>query len=199
MTAAEQKADIRRRTRNSVRALTADQRRQFSESLVARLRAQPVWHNACAVLLFAPLADEPDIGPLISAAFADGKLVTLPRFDAGSGGYRAAHVQSLSDLSAPAAFGVREPAAGCPEFPFSQLDLALVPGVAFDAFGARLGRGKGFYDRLLTEVAGVKCGVAFDGQVVASLPVEPHDVNLNCLVTPTRWLEFPPASSPDGC
>ncbi|MBI3880968.1 MAG: 5-formyltetrahydrofolate cyclo-ligase [Verrucomicrobia bacterium] len=197
-TVTEQKAALRRQVQTAVRRITAAERAQSSEWLLARLRRQPQWRAARSVLLFAPLADEPDIGPLISEAFADGKLVALPRFESAGVGYRAALIGSLGELSAPAAFGVREPTAGCPELPLSQLDFALVPGVAFDAFGSRLGRGKGFYDRLLTVVTGVKCGVAFDSQVVATLPREPHDVTLNCLVTPTRWLDFPPAPRPDG-
>jgi 5-formyltetrahydrofolate cyclo-ligase len=69
------------------------------------------------------------------------------------------------------------------------LDLVLAPGVAFDLQGHRLGRGKGFYDRLLADVRGVKCGVAFDEQIVDAVPVGPLDVGVDCLVTPTRWLE----------
>jgi len=65
-----------------------------------------------------------------------------------------------------------------------------VPGLGFDLSGHRLGRGRGYYDRLLAGIAGVKCGVAFDPQVVAQIPAERHDVNMNFILTPTRWLEF---------
>jgi 5-formyltetrahydrofolate cyclo-ligase len=64
----------------------------------------------------------------------------------------------------------------------------LTPGIAFDALGRRLGRGRGFYDRLLAQTTGTRCGVAFDQQVVDVVPVETHDVVLNCILTPTRWL-----------
>jgi 5-formyltetrahydrofolate cyclo-ligase len=66
--------------------------------------------------------------------------------------------------------------------------LALVPGVVFDQEGRRLGRGKGFYDRLLPSVGGPLCGVAFDWQVLPAIPVEPHDHVLNYILTPSRWL-----------
>jgi 5-formyltetrahydrofolate cyclo-ligase len=66
----------------------------------------------------------------------------------------------------------------------------LVPGVAFDLHGRRLGRGKGFYDRLLADVRGKTCGVAFDEQIVREVPVEPHDSDVNCILTPTRWIEL---------
>jgi len=68
-----------------------------------------------------------------------------------------------------------------------RLDLALVPGVAFDLNGHRLGRGKGYYDRLLAMLTGPACGVAFDQQIVSQVPNEPHDVRLSCILTPTRW------------
>ena len=84
-------------------------------------------------------------------------------------------------------FGVREPGADCPLISLNQLDLILVPGVTFDLTGHRLGRGKGFYDRLLAGFCGHKCGVAFEAQIVAAVPAEPHDVLVNSILTPTRW------------
>ena len=87
-------------------------------------------------------------------------------------------------------FGIREPADACPLIPLNRLDFVLVPGVAFDLQGRRLGRGKGYYDRLLAEVRGKTCGVAFDEQIVEELPLEPHDVLVNCILTPTRWIEL---------
>jgi 5-formyltetrahydrofolate cyclo-ligase len=87
-------------------------------------------------------------------------------------------------------YGVIEPAAVCNVADLKRLDLILVPGVAFDWHGRRLGRGKGYYDRLLAEVSGTTCGVAFDQQLVATIPVEPHDVHLNCILTPSHWLQL---------
>ena len=95
-------------------------------------------------------------------------------------------VHSPADLS-PGRFNVLEPKAGCPSVPLNQLDLVFVPGVAFDFNGRRLGRGKGFYDRLLAEVRGYKCGVAFEVQVIAAVPEEPHDVRVDSILTPARW------------
>jgi 5-formyltetrahydrofolate cyclo-ligase len=68
--------------------------------------------------------------------------------------------------------------------------LVLAPGVGFDAAGGRLGRGRGFYDRLLAHISGIKCGVAFDPQLVERIPMERHDARMNCILTPTRWLEI---------
>ena len=87
-------------------------------------------------------------------------------------------------------FGIREPAARCPEIPLSRLDLILVPGVAFDWHGRRLGRGKGFYDRLLAGTRGVKCGIAFDEQMVNEVPAGSLDARMNFMMTPTRGVEI---------
>jgi len=83
-------------------------------------------------------------------------------------------------------FGVIEPVAACPVIPPNRLDFVVVPGVAFTLDGRRIGRGKGFYDRLLARVDGVKCGVAFDEQIVEMIPLEPHDIRMDWIVTPTR-------------
>jgi 5-formyltetrahydrofolate cyclo-ligase len=86
-------------------------------------------------------------------------------------------------------FGIREPAAKCAEIPFGKFDLVLVPGVAFDLRGCRLGRGRGFYDRLLVEVRGVKCGVAFDDQIVNEIPAGTLDVQVDFILTATRCVK----------
>jgi len=70
-----------------------------------------------------------------------------------------------------------------------RLDLILVPGVAFDLRGRRLGRGRGFYDRLLLETGGVKCGIAFDEQIAGEVPTGKYDLQMNFILTPTRCVE----------
>jgi 5-formyltetrahydrofolate cyclo-ligase len=115
-----------------------------------------------------------------------GKTVTLPQTDPATGCYAASIVRNREEMR-PGRFGVPEPPAGCPVILLNQLDLVLVPGVAFDLLGGRLGRGKGFYDRLLAQVRGHKCGVAFDLQIVSSVPVEPHDIRVDSILTPMRW------------
>jgi 5-formyltetrahydrofolate cyclo-ligase len=160
-----------------------------SQSLCRRLREHQFWVKARSVLLFAPLVDEPDIRPLLAAALASGKTVALPSFLTGTNTYTARRIIDPARDLVVGRFGIQEPAAVSPEMALNQLDLVLVPGVAFDTRGNRLGRGKGFYDRLLAGVRGTKCGVAFDEQIVDAVPVGPQDIPLNCIVTPTRWIE----------
>jgi 5-formyltetrahydrofolate cyclo-ligase len=181
-----EKPALRTRVREALRAMSAEERENASRALCEIARREPVWQSARAVLFFARLPDEPDLTPLLEDAWGAGKMAAFPRYDSGSGHYHAAKVQSAAELCA-GRFGVLEPMAGCPVVSLNQLDLVFVPGVAFDFTGRRLGRGKGFYDRLLAEVPGHKCGVAFDLQIVAAVPEEPHDIRVNSILTPTLW------------
>ena len=183
------KTVLRQQVRTRLRALSAEQLRTHSQRVYQRLLTLPAWKRAGVVLLFAPLPEEPDIWPLLSEAIAAGKTVALPAFVSGTSVYTARQIIEPSRDLVQGRFGIREPAPGCPEVALNRLDLALVPGVAFDTRGGRLGRGKGFYDRLLPAVNGLKCGVAFDDQIVDAVPVGPMDVRLNCILTPTRWIE----------
>lgn len=184
------KAALRAQIRAELGRFSADARLAASRELRARLSGQSCWAAARTVMLFAPLADEPDVWPLVDEALRAGKAVALPRFAPDRLEYEAALVADATRDVQPGRFGIREPRPGCPLAPLEQLDLVLVPGVAFDPHGRRLGRGKGYYDRLLARVRGVKCGVGFDLQVVAEVPAGAQDGTLDCLLTPTRWLRF---------
>jgi 5-formyltetrahydrofolate cyclo-ligase len=180
---------LRAEVRARLKTVASDNPLATSRKLCEQLRRQPVWSDARSVLFFAPLADEPDLWPLLIEALATGKTVCLPRYVSGSSGYVACQVRDIKQDLLRGKFGIREPLPSCTEVPLNRLDLVLVPGVAFDARGARLGRGKGFYDRLLADVRGTMCGVAFEEQIVDAVPVGPLDIRLNCISTPTRWIE----------
>jgi 5-formyltetrahydrofolate cyclo-ligase len=186
----QQKSALRKHAREALAALTPERRQFESEAIRTRLASHRVWVEAGSVLLFAPRTDEPDIWPLVTQALADGKRVSLPRYRSESQGYEPAVVTQPEADMAPGKFGILEPKAVCNLADLNRLDLVLVPGLAFDRRGFRLGRGKGYYDRLLAAVSGRTCGVAFDVQLISAIPVEPHDVRLNCIMTPTHWLEF---------
>ena len=183
------KASLREQMRARVKNLSVAARGTASALLCARLRESPVWSAARCILLFAPLPDEPDVWPLLNEAITAGKTVALPAFVPGTKSYSARQIIDPQRDIAAGQFGIREPVAACAEVPLNRLDLVLVPGVAFDARGGRLGRGQGFYDRLLAGVRGTKWGVAFDEQIVDAVPVGPQDIPLNCILTPTRWIE----------
>ncbi len=186
---ANAKFALREQIRARVKSMAPAAQTNAAAELCMRLREQNVWHAAGAVLLFAPLPDEPDVWPLLSEALVAGKIIALPGFVPGTNTYTARRIMDPVRDLVVGKFGIRESTAVSPEIELNQLDLVLVPGVAFDSRGRRLGRGKGFYDRLLAGVRGTKCGVAFDEQIVDAVPVGPLDIPLNCILTPTRWIE----------
>ena len=186
----EAKAKLRQMLRVAVNRITAAERHRDSALACARLLAQPIWAGARSVLTYSHLEQEIDLTPLTKQALDGGKTVAFLAFDEAAERYRARGVGSPERDLRPGRFGILEPAKDCPEIPLNQLDLILVPGVAFDLNGHRLGRGRGYYDRLLAQADGIKCGVAFDEQIQPELPAEPHDIAMDYLLTPTRWLVF---------
>ena len=94
-------------------------------------------------------------------------------------------VTDLKDLL-PGKFGILEPSENCVKVDASEIDLTLVPGLAFDQYRNRLGRGRGFYDRWLMQLSGKRIGVGFDYQLVDTVPTEPHDIQLDLIALPSR-------------
>jgi 5-formyltetrahydrofolate cyclo-ligase len=184
----QRKRALRREMQARRRTITPSERAEASAGVVAVIRRCEPWRRAEQVLLFAPLPDEPDIFPLLEEALAGGRRLALPRFSPKLGAYEIAEVRALDRDLREGAFGIREPRPECPLFPSKPLDFTLLPGVAFANDGFRLGRGKGYYDRLLPGLGGGFCGVAMDWQVVPSVPVESNDKAVNWIATPTRWI-----------
>jgi 5-formyltetrahydrofolate cyclo-ligase len=184
---AASKSQWRSYFREQLRRLTLAERAEASSQIRNRLEASREWQDARVVLLFAPIPDEPDVLPLARAALAAGKVVTFPRYRPDNDSYEAARVADLRRDLIPGQFGIPEPGADCTRFALNELDFSLVPGIGFSLDGGRLGRGRGYFDRLLAAVAGFKCGVAFDCQVATEIALEPHDICLDCILTPTRW------------
>jgi 5-formyltetrahydrofolate cyclo-ligase len=186
------KIALRERVGAGLRQMSAAERADGSAKARALLTAQPLWQRAQSVLFFAPLPGELDVWPLLLDAIRAGKQVGLPRFERQTKAYAAFQIQNPeADLHA-GYFGIREPNAQCPPVASGRLDLILVPGVAFDKRGHRLGRGKGYYDKLLAVTRGKRCGVAFDQQIAEEIPLEAHDAKMDFILTPTQWIE-PPA------
>jgi 5-formyltetrahydrofolate cyclo-ligase len=161
-------------------------RKAGSDLVCRQILGSNLWRQAGIILFYAPMPDELDVSPLWPTALAEGKILCLPRFDPASDRYTAAHVVDLARDLTPGRYGVREPVSSCPSVPLNRLDLTLVPGLAFGPNGRRLGRGRGYYDRLLAETNALKCGIGFDVQWLDSIPREPCDVLLDCILTPGR-------------
>ena len=152
---------------------------KWSSDIVERLRER--MSESRVVLAYWPLADEPDIRPLIDDLVAAGKTVLLPKVT-GDETMELCRYASRADLT-EGAFHIMEP-VGMLFTDFAQIDTGLIPGVAFDAGCRRLGRGRGYYDRFLAACPYIyKIGVCFPFQRVPEVPAETHDVLMDEVIT----------------
>ncbi len=152
----------------------------------------PEFSTASCLALYSPIRNEVLTGEIFRTARAMGKTLAYPRICGND--LEFAEVTDPVDLHS-GAFGIPEPAGGA-LVPIAGLDLLVVPGVAFDLTGHRLGYGKGFYDRVLHD-PDRRCllvGLCFEEQLVNQLPAENHDVRMDLLVTEQRMLRFDPPS-----
>jgi len=178
------KAAIRADLRRQRQALAPEWVAETSAAIARRVAGLPEFEAAETVLCYLALPEEVQTEGLIRAAWAAGKRVAVPAFRAEKKEYAAAWIEPGQRLVA-GRWNVPEPAA--PDWVAGErLDAGVIPGVAFVAGGTRLGHGQGWFDRLLSRIGAgvsVKIGVGFDFQVVASLPGEPHDVDMDIVVT----------------
>jgi 5-formyltetrahydrofolate cyclo-ligase len=181
------KAALRDQLRLALAGITDEQARDGSDRLCRNIAESDLWKSARTVMMFAPVAGEPNLRPLALDILRRGRL-SLPRVDWAQKRMAAAAVKDLSRDLVLRRNNIREPIPECPEIPPSELGLILVPGLGFDRSGRRLGRGGGFYDRYLAEptLRATTCGILFDAQLVDSIPAEPHDIVVDFLATPSQ-------------
>jgi 5-formyltetrahydrofolate cyclo-ligase len=179
------KQQLRKLQRLEGKKLPSLERQNQSVSILNHLKQHPLWDNSKSILGFMQMPDEPDIFPLLQDILECGKNLYLPRYVPESNTYQSANIRDLKQDLTPGKYGIFEPNATCPVINTSHMDLTLVPGLAFDSGGWRLGRGKGYYDRLLVGLDGVRCGIAFDFQWVESVPHETLDQKMDWIITPS--------------
>ncbi|HOB19839.1 MAG TPA: 5-formyltetrahydrofolate cyclo-ligase [Candidatus Atribacteria bacterium] len=138
-------------------------------------------------MVYASIGSEVRTLDLISRALLDNKILTVPLCMTSTRDLKPCRITGLDDLAA-GTFGIPEPVMSCEEVDVNELDIVIVPGVAFDTRLNRLGHGAGYYDRFLARLSinTLKIGLAYDFQVVDSLPVESHDISLDMLITDKR-------------
>ncbi len=190
------KAALRKRMAAARDALTPQEREQRSTALC--LRFLEAWAETLlqarergqALAAFVPFRSEADVMPIVRWCWERNVQVALPRVE-------AAHILTLHLVAgehelAPGAYGIREPEPRAPRLEHNAVALALVPGLAFDAAGRRLGYGGGYYDRLIQQLQApasqqtILVAPAFEAQIVDAVPAEPHDATVRFIVTEAR-------------
>ncbi|HVO87618.1 MAG TPA: 5-formyltetrahydrofolate cyclo-ligase [Casimicrobiaceae bacterium] len=175
-------------------ALSPQFRAEASQAIAARIVRLASFADARTILLNLPFRSEWDTRLLAYAALDAGKTLVIPRVDPLA---RMLVLHRVSDPDADVAPGYRmipEPLVALPRVEPQGIEWVLVPGVAFDLAGRRLGYGGGYYDRLLPTLPRTAHRVAgaFEAQVVDLVPAAPHDVDIDCLVTEQRVVDIVP-------
>ena len=187
------KARLRKEMKAALAAMSPGDASVKSAAACGRFLALPEYHCARVILLYLPIPQEVDTAAIALDAWQHEKRVLAPRMDWDRRHMEAVQIRSLDDELTGGRFGIRQPRDGQP-CPVDQIDLVVVPALAFDPRGGRLGRGAGFYDRFLShrDLRAVACGLAFDEQVIEDLPRHAHDRPVSILVTDRRVLRFDP-------
>lgn len=189
MTKADFTADRKKATRQRILllrdGLNRRQRERSSEVITAKLLSLAEFASASTVAAYMSFGSEFETDEFIQAVLASGKRLVLPRIVPGTRDMLF-HVVSDPTQLVPGPWGIREPdAASCAVVPVSEVDLMLVPGVAFTRRCERLGYGGGFYDSVMKSMrpSVMKVAAAFGLQIVDELPVAAHDVAVDMVVT----------------
>jgi len=176
--------------RERLSRLTPAEIAEKSAAIAEKIAAHPAWKAASTVCLFAAHRAEPDMELLWPA----GKRVCYPRMEGNR--LEMIAVNGPGDLAA-SRWGLREPTSA-PGVPVSEIDIVLVPGVAFSRDGGRLGRGGGYYDRFLAQpsLKARRIGVCFEAQIVENVPLEDHDERMDEVLTENGWSHTVPPGAP---
>ena len=181
------KPDLRRQILSRLRRQPSETRLRKSLRIGQRLRGLAVYRRARRILCYVAVDGEVETRPILAQALLDGKQVAVPVAIPHRKRIFPARIQdSARDLTRRGAFGIPEPenAAGR-RIALNRIDLVIVPGVAFDRRGRRLGRGGGYFDRFLARIPSSvpRVGLAFQFQRVKSIPWEPHDQPVSRVIT----------------
>ncbi|MCL6612701.1 MAG: 5-formyltetrahydrofolate cyclo-ligase [Peptococcaceae bacterium] len=183
------RSEIRQGVLKARMALSPDLVKEKSRIIVDRILSSPFYLKAQSLMVYVDFRNEVQTGSLIARALEEGKKVCVPITDVKGKKLTPSRLLAYPDELAPGAWGILEPGPGFvrPVDP-GDMDLVVVPGVAFDPGGNRLGYGGGFYDRFLprTRPGTVFVAPAFEVQVVEDVFPGPHDVPVHIVVTETR-------------
>ena len=182
------KKELRARMKKALLALTEEKRREYSERICQHLVASPLWTAYPSIAMFAGDRTEPDLLPLLDRT--DAPALFFPKV-------RAEHILEwyrITDQSQfePGAYGLLEPKVGLEAGTYDpEQVLLLIPGRAFSSTGDRLGRGGGYYDRLLARVGDPSrmVGIGFSFQLHDLVPSEPHDEPVGSFLCESGHLE----------
>ena len=161
----------------------------YSDTICLKIMNMDEYTKAVTVMAYCPVNKEVDTSLLLEDCI-DSKQLALPKTDVKSKSITPCLVSSLSDLT-EGSYMIMEPNEGCKEIEKQEIELIIIPLVAFDKKGNRLGYGGGYYDRLLKEMPKAKkIGIGFSMQEVESIEKQEHDVGLDMVITEKKTFNF---------
>ena len=182
------KEQLRKRLLEARRRMSFEDVYRASSRIQKRFVESPYFSRARRVALYSSFANEPLTDEIFIRAAKLGKEVFYPRVIKGMKHLEFHRVISMDEL-APGSYEILEPAQKDTAQDPASFDLIAVPGVAFDRNGARIGYGKGYYDRALTEARCPIVALAYEFQVIGGMiPAEGHDVNVTAIFTEKRTI-----------
>jgi 5-formyltetrahydrofolate cyclo-ligase len=191
------KKRLRSEVRQAILALDPAERARQESRLIQDVTSLPGLADASAVLLYVPaFPEEIGLRPLLDHVLSAGQVLVLPRYERATRSLTLRAVKDLDRDLEPVA-GLFEPLASLPTFDPQRIDWALVPGLAFDRRGFRLGRGAGCYDKLLPLLRPdvPRVALALESQIVDELPSEPHDQPVTAILTPHGLIRPAPSAT----
>ena len=183
------KIQIREEIAKSISALSDSEIAEKTRAIEAKLFDFANFLEAKIALLYISGDYEVATENIIKRSYAYGKIVVLPAFDPVKFEMNLMKVDNFEKDLVPGPRGVLEPdASRCKIVPLERIDIAILPGLAFDEKGARLGSGKGYYDRLIPRLAITtrKVALTFEEQIVPQIPMESHDKHVDIIITEKR-------------
>ncbi len=180
-----EKNDLRRHLIAKRDQLTKDEVKTKSLRVADRLLALEAYQHAERIFTFLSFGSELDTRPIVEAALAEGKTLIVPRVNRKTKRLDLYEITSYDGL-VPGGYGILEPTEEHVRVSENDVDLILVPGVAFDESGGRLGYGAGFYDRILSKTRSALVALCFELQIVPEVPREPHDIPVPLILTEKR-------------
>lgn len=170
------------------RALTAEELDTYSARIRKSLFTLGCVKNAKTICTFISAFKEPDTISIMRRLWKTGCHVIVPISDTETNTLSLSYIDSMNGLT-KGAYGILEPSA-VKNADENIIDIILVPGLAFDRNGGRIGFGKGYYDRLLTSSNAIKIGLCYDFQLSDKIPTENHDVPMDYIITEKEILEI---------
>lgn len=184
------KRRLRRQLRRRREALSGSVTATASRAVTQRVQALPEYAAARVVHSYvSSLGNELDTRALIRCCLEQGRRVIVPVVRPGSKTLGHAEIESLDELQ-PDRWYLLTPPPGAERWLYrlAEIDLILVPGVAFDPQGNRLGLGGGYYDRFLAQIRAPRAGLTYDQLLLPELTPEPHDIRMDLVITPSRTI-----------